>query len=270
MRTLIAAASAALALSFSTPSSAASKTDCHAHAIRELQRLSPQGHAVYQAMPDKKQFMQWVMCDDLDLSLTTAVHESVHMLTEQKDGYLLIDGSVIRRPKELERFMPPRQVSGAFDKSDIFVQTYLRPGAASSAQDATYLFDELNAYTHDLNTAVKIASLNKRSNGHAAHRDGLSALMTFVMKYVDAARQQNNATWQGMQQPAPRNVVRTLWSQAETVLASSCGKPDFGQKDRQYIGFLCSHKNGAGLTELLGRAPVCASQCLPKGTASLE
>jgi hypothetical protein len=269
-RTLLAAAAAALTIGLAVPAQAAPQTGCHTQALRDLERLSPQGYAVYQAMKSKKDFLQWIMCDDVELSLTTAVHESVHMLTEEKDGYLLIDGSVVRRPRELERFSPPREVSGTFEKGDIYVQTYLRPGAASSAQDATYLFDELNAYTHDLNSAVKLAPLKKRGGAHAAHRDGLSALMSFVMKYVDAARQQNGGTWKGLQAPGPKNVVRTLWAQAEGVLASSCGIPDFGQKDRQYVGFLCNNKNGAALGELLGRAPACPSQCMPRSSAALQ
>ena len=40
-------------------------TACHGRAISDLQRLSAHGYAVYQAMADKKQFLTWVACDDI-------------------------------------------------------------------------------------------------------------------------------------------------------------------------------------------------------------
>jgi hypothetical protein len=245
-------------------------TGCYADALRNLQRLSPRGYAVYEAMPDKKQFLHWITCGDVPLSLTTAVHESVHIMTEQKDGYVLLDGTVLRRPHALSKFYPPRQIAGAFDRNDIHVQTYLRPGAASSAQDATYLLDELNAYTHDLNTAIGLVPMPKGRSGEAAHRDGLSALMAFVMKYVENAREKNTATWQGLKQPETTKVVRTLWDQAEKVLASSCGIRGFGENDKKHISFMCQSKNSSALAELLGRPAVCARDCLQQGTAMAQ
>src|SRR5262245_33597855 len=112
--------------------SAASRTDCHAKAIQDLQRLSPRGHAIYQAMANKKQFLAWVTCDDVHLGLATGVHESVHMLTEERDAFPLIEGGEVRRPHEVSRFFAPREIAKRFDSKDSYVQTYLRPGAASS------------------------------------------------------------------------------------------------------------------------------------------
>ena len=43
-------------------------------------------------MRKKADFVRWITCDDIQLSLTTAVHESVHLLTHEKDGYPLIEG----------------------------------------------------------------------------------------------------------------------------------------------------------------------------------
>jgi hypothetical protein len=92
--------------------------------------------------------------------------------------------------------------------------------------------------------------------------------MTFVMAYADVAQKKQPATWQGLLRPEPRRVVQTLWAQAETTLASSCGIPDFGMKDREYIGFLCEQKNSSAMAEVLGRAPICPSACLSTTTAS--
>lgn len=234
---------------------------CQTQGLRELERLSPQGFAVYRAMPDKKFFVNWIGCDGAQLNLTTAVHESVHYLTEHKNGYYLLDGRVLRRPPELSRLAKPKQIASAF-RSDTYVQTYLRPGAATSAVDLTYLLDELNAYTHDLNVAVHLVPLSKPSDGNVSNRDGLGALMSFVMKYADTARKSNPATWRALKSPGPQNVVRTLWSQAEKVMVSSCGIPRFGVDDRHYVGFLCNAANGQALGEILGRPAVCPRSCL--------
>jgi len=234
---------------------------CQTQGLRELERLSPQGFAVYRAIPDKKFFTNWISCDGAQLSLTTAVHESVHYLTESKNGYYLLDGRVIRRPPELSKLAKPKQIAGAF-RSDTYVQTYLRLGAATSAVDLTYLLDELNAYTHDLNVAVNLVPLSKPSDGNVSNRDGLGALMSFVMKYVDTAKQSSPTTWQALKSPGPQLTVRTLWAQAEKVMASSCGIPRFGVNDRHYVGFLCNEANGQALREVLGRPAICPRSCL--------
>ena len=137
----------------------------------------------------------------------------------------------------------------------MYVQTYLKPGAASSSADFRFLLDELNAYTHDLATSVKIESLRRPQDGIVGHRDGLAALMTFVMRYVDTARESVPATWANLQRPEVRKTVQVLWEQAETALAASCSVPAFGQDDRKSIAFLADAGNGAGLAEVLGRAP---------------
>ncbi len=267
LKRLCAALAACLAVA--SAATAAPRGDCHTQALRDLARLSPDGHAVYAAMRNKADFLRWITCDDLQLNLTTAVHESVHLMTHEKDGYPLIGGGVLRRPKELARYYAPRGIAGRFDAGDMFVKTYLGRGAASSADDFTYLLDELNAYSHDLTSAVKLAPLHK-GGGQAAHRDGLSALMAFVMRYVGVAQAQHPATWQGLQQPETKQVVQKLWTQAETVLASSCAFPAYGTKDKTYIGFLCNAGNAAPLGSLLGRAPLCAKACMPAGTAAVR
>lgn len=260
-------AAAAACLAMASVADAAPRGECLTQALRDLERLSPKGYAIYAAMPNKADFVRWITCDDIQLSLTTAVHESVHLLTHEKDGYPLIEGGVLRRPKELVRYFAPKAIAGRFEAGDMFVKTYLGRGAATSADDFTYLLDELNAYSHDLHSAVKLAPLHK-GDGQVAHRDGLSALMAFVMRYVSTAQAQYPATWQGLQQPEPKQVVQKLWAQAETVLSSSCGFPAYGTKDKTYVGFICNAGNGASLAGLLGRAPVCPTACMPAGTAS--
>jgi hypothetical protein len=148
------------------------------------------------------------------------------------------------------------------------VQSYLGRNGASSKDDFMYLLDELNAYSHDLDAAVALVPLQRRDR-EVDHRDGLAGLMTFVMRYADTAQKAQPATWQGLQHPEPKKAIQTLWSQAETTLASSCGLPDFGLHDRDYIAYLCEEKNAGALAELLERVPACPADCLaPAATSS--
>lgn len=254
-------------LGFVQAASASERRDCHAQAIRDLQRLSPRGYVIYEAMKDKKQFLGWLSCDDVQLGLSTAVHESVHNLTEERDAFPLVKGGEIRRPHEVSKFFAPSEIAKAFAARDIFVAGYLRPGGVTSSSDFLYLLDELNAFSHDLNSAVALDSL-RRNDRQIDHRDGLAALMAFVMTYVDTAQKKQPATWQGLQRPEPRKVIQTLWTQAETTMASSCGIPEFGSKDRTYLRLVCERSNGDALAQLLGRTPVCPSACLTSTIAS--
>jgi hypothetical protein len=245
----------------------ADRTDCQNRAIGDLQRLSSRGYAIYQALADKKQFLTWVGCDDIQTELSTGVHESVHVLTQEKDAYPLMDGSLLPRPHEVSRFFAPKDIAKSLDARDVYVQNYLGPNGASSKTDFMYLLDELNAYSHDLDAAVALVSLQRRDRD-VDHRDGLAAVMTFVMRYVETARKTQPASWQGLQRPQPRQAVQALWSQAETTLAASCGLPAFGLHDRDYVAYLCEKNNAGALAELLDRAPVCPTECLAPATTS--
>ena len=134
------------------------------------------------------------------------MHESVHYITAETDAFPLLGGGQLKRPHEVSAFFAPSLIAGKFKAND-FVTTYLRPGSASSSSDFLYLLDELNAYTHDLNTAVTLsrshASASKRAI-QVDHRDGLAALMAFVALYVERAEESEPATWRGLQRAARR------------------------------------------------------------------
>ena len=256
MRKALWAAVAALTAVAWAPAAQAARTDCQPQALRDLQRLAPRGHAVYEAISDKRHFLRFLTCDDVVLGLATAVHESVHLLTSEKDAYPLIDGGTAKRPSESLRFFPPKEIARKFGADDMYVRTYLRPGMATSSDDIRFLLDELNAYSHDLATSVRLVSLVRPEHGQVGHRDGLAALMSFVMSYVDTARASVPATWANLQRPEVKETVRTLWTQAESALAASCALPAFGQEDRKSMAFLSDPRNGTGLAELIGRAPL--------------
>ncbi|HYW64253.1 MAG TPA: hypothetical protein VE865_13750 [Bradyrhizobium sp.] len=252
--------------------SGAEAGDCRPGAIERLRAQAPEGFAVYQKIADKKFFVSWLSCSEDQRGLPTAVHETVHHITADTDAYPLIEGGLLKRPHEAEAFFAPSMIAGKFKPSE-FVTTYLRPGAASSSSDFLYLLDELNAYTHDLNTAVKLSrAANHLTEGDEVdHRDGLAALMAFVAVYVERAEQSEPATWKGLREPRVARTVSELWGRAEQVMASSCGIPNFGSDDKASIRQFCQAGPQGALQKILGRPAVCPTACLkPTPVASRE
>src|SRR4051812_33749410 len=172
--------------------------DCRPAAIERLRAAAPEGFAIYQAIKDKKFFLGWISCDEAQFGLPTAVHESLHYITAETDAFPLVHGGQLKRPHQVSGFFAPSLIAGKFAAND-FVTTYLRPGSASSSSDFLYLLDELNAYTHDLNTAVNLARAVEPGD-QVDHRDGLAALMAFVALYVERAEQSEPATWSGLRE----------------------------------------------------------------------
>jgi hypothetical protein len=243
--------------------SAADASDCRTAAIARLRAAAPEGFAIYQKTRDKAFFLNWISCDEAQFGLPTAVHESVHYVTAETDAFPLLGGGQLKRPHEVSAFVAPSRIAGKFKASD-FVTTYLRPGAASSAGDFLYLLDELNAYTHDLASAVSLsrARIATEEGDQVDHRDGLAALMAFVALYAERAEQNEPATWHGLTEPRVAKAVSTLWGQAEKVMASSCGIPNFGTEDKALIRQFCQRGPRTALQKILGRAPVCPAACL--------
>jgi hypothetical protein len=247
----------------SAPQAAAAATpagDCRQKAISELKALAPDGFSIYERIDDKEFFRRWITCDDLQLGLSTAVHESVHYITAKRDAFPLVDGGEIRKPHEVSKFYAPALIAGKFAPSH-FVDIYLTPGKASSATDFLYLLDELNAYSHDLKAAVNLDSLHP-ADEQVDHRDGLAALMAFVAVYVETAEKSEPTTWSGLQEPAVANTVAALWQRAEQVMVSSCRVPNIGGEDRTYIRQFCEAGAQSAMQKILGRPPVCPVDCL--------
>jgi hypothetical protein len=246
------------------PNPAAAAGDCRPRALAKLQAAAPEGFAIYQKVKDKKFFLHWISCGEQQLGLSTAVHESVHHIAAETDAFPLIQGGQLKRPHEVSAFFAPSLIAGKF-KPDEFVSTYLRPGNASSSTDFLYLLDELNAYTHDLNTAVNLSRspiTDEHADEEIDHRDGLAALMAFVALYVERAAESEPATWRGLQQPRVAKTVSELWGRAEKVMASSCGIPNFGTRDKALIRQFCQAGPQAALHKVIARAPVCPAACL--------
>jgi len=241
---------------------AAAAADCRPTAIEQLRAAAPEGFGIYQKIQDKKFFAGWINCGEPQFALPTAVHESVHYITAETDAFPLTGGGQLKRAHEVSAFFAASLIAGKFKPND-FVTTYLRPGSASSSTDFLYLLDELNAYTHDLNTAVALSrSRVAAEDVEVDHRDGLAALMAFVALYVERAQTSEPATWAGLQQPRIARTISELWGSAETVMASSCGIPNFGTEDKTLIRQFCQAGPRAALQKIIGRAPVCPTACL--------
>ncbi|MEL6291183.1 MAG: hypothetical protein AAFQ44_05275 [Pseudomonadota bacterium] len=234
---------------------------CHSNAISSLKRFSPDGYAVYRAYRNKRRFLGWIdSCRDMVGGVVTAVHETVHMLTHQWDAYPLINGERLPRVPEARAFFPPRLVAKRFPRSSPFVESYLVTGQASSADYLRYLLDELNAYAHDLNTAVRMNALEARGQT-TFHRDGLAALMAFLAAYIDEAARRRRTTWRALMQPQHRRTVVALWAQAEDVMGRSCHVRDLGYEASRFLRPVCSVTAHDPLGVLLGRPPLCPIRC---------
>ncbi len=204
---------------------AAPRTDCQPQAIRDLQRLSPQGHASL-CRHDRQEAV--LVLSDLRQRPTRTCDRRPRVRSHADGAEGRLSAHRGRFPQagapRCRASTAPREIAKKFDQGDIYVQTYLRRGSASSADDFAYLLDELNAYSHDLNSAIKLVALHK-GRRQVDHRAGLAALMSFTMGYVDAAQRQKSPTWQGLQRPEVKQLIQTLWSQAETVLDRLTGRP---------------------------------------------
>jgi hypothetical protein len=232
-------------------------TSCQPKAISDLKRLAPEGYAIYaKATPT---FMDWLKCEDATRELSTAVHETVHHLTNEMDAYLLISGKKIPRVPETKAFYQPHLIAGNFDPQSTFVTMYLAKDAASSGIYFRYLLDELNAYTHDMYSSLKLLSLT--TAGHSvSHRDGLAALMAFTAVYIDTAKTEYPETWKELQKPKVKAVVSTIWSQAEAVMNGSCKVRNISYEAPTYLAQICAKTES--VSKLLGRTTVCPKACL--------
>ncbi|WP_079212830.1 hypothetical protein [Brucella pituitosa] len=257
-------------LTMSVPVEAApERPACEASLLATLKKYVPEGFRIYKQLSDKSQFTTWFQCQDGVLDLATAVHESVHVLTEEQNVFPLVSGKTLARPLSASAFPPPKRIARELEallgQKDIFLQTYLgyASDAVSSADDFLYLLDELNAFGHDLNTATKLADHLSSSNAsHVDHRDGLAALMAFVSLYTESIRKNNPETWHGPKGKEVWSVVRILWLQSEEILSRSCHIPNFGTRAHNYIRVFCNAENSAALSLILGRKPLCPDACL--------
>ncbi len=234
-------------------------------ALELLQREHPGAYRLVKR--DLKQFRDnawWTDCNDsenLD-NLIVALHETVHMVStpegdDDRSAYPLIDGKGLRYLSNEGFFRP--YLSGEEFPKDTFKELYFlnKPEEINSAQEFPILLDELNAYTHGLHAANVLHKYDKSHQWRA----GTVALMSFVKAYITKAGQgdANGLTWRRLNEENARRTIQALFFQAEKTVIASCRFPSDGQ-DRWYLNYLCKDK-GSSLERILGRRPVCFSEC---------
>src|SRR5687767_10185823 len=97
---------------------AAEAGDCRAAAIERLRVAAPQGFAIYQKVKDKTFFLNLISCNEAELGLPTAVHESVHYITAETDAFPLIGGGELKRPHDVSAFFAPSLIAEKFKGND--------------------------------------------------------------------------------------------------------------------------------------------------------
>lgn len=229
-------------------------------ALGWLKQDDPDGYKVYLA--DSKGFLDpvwWTDCaDNLVDALVVALHETVHGLNDHR-GYYLIGGARVPYANDHNLFAPST-IATEF-APDGFTDLYLKkiPGSDSSATLFSVLLDELDAYTHGLNTENKLHQYSSALQW----RNGAAAMMAYVKIYLHRARTRYPKAWKSIQSESVALPLRTLWAQAETALLKSCQlrSPQF-REDTQYLKKLCDTKSHAALAAILGRPPACPQACL--------
>jgi hypothetical protein len=103
-------------------------------------------------------------------------------------------------------------------------------------------------------------------DAYLGHRDGMSAMMSFLMAYVALAEKDDPRTWAGLHRHDVKHLISTLWSDAERTIEKSCKVPRYAVDDQAFLRHICAPANGRALGHLLGRAPRCPKACL--GSAS--
>jgi hypothetical protein len=261
--TLAMVVSVVATTAFGLPARAAEPSKaCIAEALANLKSTLPEGFSIYERLKQKSVFTFFIKCgDEIQLGMTTAVHEGVHGLTSELNAYPLINGQSVPLVGNQRALFRPGLVAPKFNAQSAYVSTYLMPGQATSADEFGFLLNELNAYTHDLNAAVKLRRFSS-TQFDVFHRDGLAALMAFTAAYVGRARKEDATAWTALQQPAVKTSVSALWAQAEQVMGASCRIPRYAQEAAEYLAPVCAANFQHGLGQLLGRPPLCPVTCL--------
>lgn len=192
----------------------------------------PEAQRVFDELGDKKDFSTWFTGEDdmLRGDITTAIHESVHMIRGNTGKYILLNGGWVEAPESDDSKVPaPSKYVEPFLKAkysgDSFFDTYMVPGeeTASSADYFSYVLDEFNAYCHDVNVFSKLDDLPINTTP----RDGLASFMLFTLVYIDQAAPKFTET--------QKKALVTIWLQAEKVMEDTSGMKNISYHTGKYL-----------------------------------
>ena len=217
-----------------TPAFAVEAKPCLKEAVALL-RADANGMSVFRAS-EPEQFSFWLDCDGMDYDVSSAVHESVHLLSQAEDTsryrYLLVGGDTIEVPwtHSPDRSKIVRQLRK--DEKDGYVETYLT--GSSGQQGLELVMDELNAYTHGLVTEVALAPRNEGTGRRTGARDGVAHFQLYLSLYLRMLKHENPQMYREMS-ATHGQAVATLWKQAERALTDSLPFRSLGIDDRWYL-----------------------------------
>jgi hypothetical protein len=171
---------------------------------------------------------------------SSAVHESTHTInfthsSVERYAYYLPGGSIVTIPRRRGEFFGRNEI--ARDLTDAEHDAYYRAYIVGegSNQELPVLFDEFNAYTHDLMTATALQSLIP-SYQHRSERDGIAAFMYYLELYLKRARLSHYKAWQTIASDSEyRALIQKLWANAETALRAACPIAALGINDAPYL-----------------------------------
>lgn len=217
--------------------------------VAALELRFPAAAWVVGELADPNHFDVWFQMGTSDwsqvvTSLSSAVHESVHML-----GFQAFDPRSHRYPVDVDTFLS-FETPSTMDRSRIleelpgslsdlsYNQTYLT--GDSGAQGYALLLDEFNAYTWSLLTELAFAD-QRPSNMTVSARDGILAFMLYLETYLALAQSEEPSTYEAIVGSAEiRAVTIALWDRAACALTLSEGVAGIGQRDREIASFVFS------------------------------
>lgn len=249
---------------------------CVTKAVAALKGFSPSAFDTYKRLNDPDFFASFIAgCADAGefylSDVPSAVHESVHAVRATTESYHLVTSELLPVPSA-PGYFPPHEIADTLlrdlKSSDDYFDTYIRPGGepASSKDDFTYLLDELNAYTNDLQATMDLTALTPLENREA----GVVAMMSFVAGYISFAQAHQAATFAHLgHDQTMRATLVTLWAQADKVLARSCKyRAETAFDDTKYLDYLCDAGKTGAMAAVLGHSVRCPNECR-KGSRSI-
>lgn len=241
------------------------KLFCHDSYLSFLKEKSEEGYRVYDIRKDIPGhisfFFFWIKCDKNSkiLEIATAVHETVHKLTDDFDAYPQINGTMLKRIPETEKMMPIYKIRSKIRPyvADMIYETYLtkKSNTTDSASDMTLFFDEFNAFTYDV---YVVSQLSKKNLNYSA-RDGLPMFMVAFIEYIKHVKKFEPNTWKLLNQENSKNLIQTLWNQAVMVFNIACKYPH-GLDDIKAIKYLQNRNNVMILKDILNESPSISTE----------
>jgi hypothetical protein len=237
---------------------------CSTRAIDLLEKTDPQGAGIYRALVKKSDFIALLDCQKKDYDLPLAVHEGTHFLdaelsNRKQDGrnrYYLLNGDT----KALPAISTPARklILQSMKKTDDFDDTYLNE---LGGEPFEFLIDELNAYSHGVSAASKLASADKKAE-RRGERDGLVKFMLYLKLYLENVRRSFPGAWASIQADHDYlDTVRVLWNQAEKALNQACPINQIGMGDGAIMKELFKNNDFQALESILGRKPAQSPAC---------